>query len=264
VTPDTRGSGKGGRVAGRVTLVTGGAQGIGRAAVELFAREGAQVVFVDLAKDEGRALQSELRGQGSTVRFIDGDASNADDVQRVVAETMRVRGRIDILFNNAGYNIHRQLTELDEADWRRLLDVNLGSVLLFTKVVLPQMITQGGGSVVNNASSLGLIGFPKVPAYSASKGAIISLTRQLAVDYAKHNIRVNCICPGPTLTPRLKRDMDSGALAPEVVERMIRDVLVGRLARPEEVAAAVLFLASEEASFITGTALAVDGGQMAH
>jgi NAD(P)-dependent dehydrogenase (short-subunit alcohol dehydrogenase family) len=247
-----------------VALVTGGASGIGRAAVELFASEGAEVVFVDLADGPGREVAEEIAGRDRNVTFRGGDVSVARDVEDVVTETMRASGRIDILFNNAGYNLHEQLTEVDEAAWRRLLDVNLGGVFLCTKLVLPHMIAQGGGSIVNNASSLGLIGFPKVPAYSASKGAIISLTRQLAVDYAKHNIRVNCVCPGPTLTPRLHRDMASGALSREVVHRMTDDILLGRMARPEEVAAAVLFLASDESSFITGVALPVDGGQTAH
>jgi NAD(P)-dependent dehydrogenase (short-subunit alcohol dehydrogenase family) len=182
----------------------------------------------------------------------------------VVDQALDVLGRIDVLFNNAGYNLHQALVDCAEDDWRRLLDVNLGGVYHCTRAVLPHMLQGGGGSIVNNASSLGLIGFPNVPAYAASKGAIIALTRQLACDYSAHNIRVNCVCPGPTLTPRIQRDVASGAITPDVVARMTSDVLLGRMGQGREVANAVLFLVSDEASFITGVALPVDGGQTAH
>jgi NAD(P)-dependent dehydrogenase (short-subunit alcohol dehydrogenase family) len=253
-----------GRLAGKVAIVTGGGSGIGEATVRLFAQEGARIVFLDAVADAGAAVEAAVRREGGEVAFVPGDVSRADDVRRLVATALEHYGRVDVLFNNAGYNLHRPVTEVTEDEWNRLLAVNLGGVFLCAREVLPHMIAGGGGSIVNNASSLGLIGFPKVPAYSASKGAIIALTRQMALDYGPHQVRVNCVCPGPTLTPRIERDVASGAISPDVLERMTADILLGRMGQPSEIAQAVLFLASDDASFITGVALSVDGGQTAH
>jgi NAD(P)-dependent dehydrogenase (short-subunit alcohol dehydrogenase family) len=253
-----------GRLTGKVAVVTGGGSGIGRATVELFSEHGATVVFIDRSEDGGKAVEEAVRSSGGEALFVTGDVSRVDDVRRLVQETVDRYGAIDVLFNNAGYNLHQSITDVAETDWRQLLDVNLGGVFLTSKEALPHMVRAGQGSIIHNASSLGLIGFPKVPAYAASKGAIIALTRQMAVDYGASGVRVNCVCPGPTRTPRIERDIASGAITPEVEQRMTADVVLGRLAEPREVASAVLFLASDEASYITGVALPVDGGQTAH
>jgi NAD(P)-dependent dehydrogenase (short-subunit alcohol dehydrogenase family) len=253
-----------GRLAGKVAVVTGGGSGIGEATVRLFCEEGATVVYLDANDETGRAVADDLAAAGAPATFVAGDVSNAADVDRLVSTALARHGRVDVLFNNAGYNLHRPIAEVAEDDWNRLLAVNLGGVFLCCRAVLPHMVAAGGGSIVNNASSLGLIGFPKVPAYSASKGGIIALTRQLALDYAPHQVRVNCVCPGPTLTPRIERDIASGAITPDVLAGMTDVILLGRMGRPREVAQAVLFLASDAASFITGVALPVDGGQTAH
>jgi NAD(P)-dependent dehydrogenase (short-subunit alcohol dehydrogenase family) len=153
------------------------------------------------------------------------------------------------------------VTETTEEEWGRILDLNLKGTFLGVKNALPVMVKGHGGAIINHASALGLVGFPNTPAYAASKGGVIAFTRQLAVDYAKDHIRVNCLCTGPTLTPRHRRYVETGLMPSEMI---LKDIPLGRFAQPEEIAAAVLFLASEEASFITGTALVIDGGLTAH
>ena len=249
------------RLAGKVMLVTGGGSGIGQATALRGAREGARVVLTDIAEAGGSETEKALRAGGGDGLFVRADVTRGADWERALGVVEERYGRLDILFNNAGSNLIKPVTDVTEAEWDGLLTLNLKSMFLGVKHALPLMLRSGGGSIVNMASSLGLIGIPAMAPYCASKGGVIALTRQLALDYAGQGIRVNCVCPGPTLTPRLRRYLESGAAA---AADLMANVPMGRFAEPDEIAATVLFLASDEASYITGAALVVDGGQTAH
>jgi NAD(P)-dependent dehydrogenase (short-subunit alcohol dehydrogenase family) len=213
------------RLKDKVMVVTGGGSGIGQAAALRCAQAGAKIVVMDIAEEGGLETERMLQGQGEGHLFIQGD-----------------------------------VTKITEGEWDSLLNLNLKETFLGAKHAIPLMLKGNWGSIVNHASTLGLIRLPNMPAYSASKGGVFSFTRQLAPDYAKQSIRVNCICPGPTLTPRPRRYVEQGLTPPK---RLLKDVPIGRFAQPEKIAAAVLFLASDEASFITGAALVIDGAQTA-
>ncbi|MBI2183883.1 MAG: glucose 1-dehydrogenase [Thaumarchaeota archaeon] len=252
------------RLREKVALVTGGGSGIGRATSTLFAGEGAKVVVADSVVDGARETVQTIKENGGEAISVQGDVSQAADAERMVQETVNTYGKLDVLFNNAGYNVYGSVHELSEQDWDKLMSVNLKGVFLVSKYAVKHMMKTGGGSIVNNASSFGIIAYPRDPVYCASKGGIISLTRQMALDYASYNIRVNCICPGPTLTPRIERAIKAAPDPEERRKQSIKNVLLGRFAKPEEIAYPVLFLASDEASFITGIALQADGGQTIH
>lgn len=242
-------------------VVTGGGSGIGRAAALRCAREGARVVIVDIVETGGLETEKALREQDGEGFFLCADVTKEPDWRRLMGAVEARYGRLDVLFNNAGSNLSKPVTDFSEEEWDGLLDLNLKGVFFGAKHAIPLMLRAGGGSIINTASTFGLIAFPRMPAYCASKGGVVALTRQLALDYARQNIRVNCICPGPTLTPRIQRYLERGDVA---AADILNGVPLGRFAEPEEIAAAVLFLASDEASYITGTALVVDGGQTAH
>lgn len=251
------------RFEGMVGLVTGAAGGIGRAMCVLLAREGAAVAAVDRNGPGAEETLGLVRGQGARGLCLAADITREDEVAGCVRQVVDAFGGIDVLFNNAGVELSRTLHETTEQEWDRVLDANLKAMYLVSRHVLPLMIGRGRGAVVNTSSISGLLGWPSSAAYCASKAGVIGLTRQAAVDYASHGIRVNCICPGTTLTPMIERlfaEADDPAAFRKSVENMHP---LGRLARPEEIAEAALFLASEEASFITGAALPVDGGYTA-
>jgi NAD(P)-dependent dehydrogenase (short-subunit alcohol dehydrogenase family) len=246
------------RLSSKVAIVTGAASGIGKATAELFAREGALVVLVDLQSEAGASIAHSLCNDGLAATFLQADVTDAPSVQRVVEATAERSGRLDILVNNVG-NVGEfaPTAECTEDNWDFLANLNAKSAFLGMKYALPVMARGGGGAIVNLASSAAMIGFPGRPAYSAAKGGIVALTRTVALEYAAHNIRVNCVCPGATLTPMLQKLEER---YPGRHEFLRGQVPLKRLGQPEDVARAILFLASEEAAYITGVALPVDGG----
>jgi NAD(P)-dependent dehydrogenase (short-subunit alcohol dehydrogenase family) len=214
-----------------------------------FAKEGAKVVVAEIDSKEGKETVDLIKAAEGEAFFIQVDITRTDDAKKMIDSAIEKYGRLDVLFNNAGIELTGKVEDMSEANWDRLLGINLKGVFLCCKYAIPHMLRQGAGAIINTASIAGLFGLSNEGAYCASKGGIIALTKALAMDYAPSNIRVNCICPGPTAT-RLTPDRTA----------IIEKIPMGRLGKPEEIAAAALFLASKESSFITGHALVVDGG----
>jgi NAD(P)-dependent dehydrogenase (short-subunit alcohol dehydrogenase family) len=247
------------RLDGKVALITGGASGIGRVAASLFATEGARVALSDVADDAGAAAAEEIAAAGGESLFVHADVSNADDAEAMVRRTVERFGRLDVLYNNAGVFPPDDGSVLDtpEAVWDLTIDINLKGVFLGCRYGIPAMLDSGGGSIVNAASFVALMGAaaPQI-AYTASKGGVLAMTREIAVEFARRGIRANAICPGPIETP-----LTAALLAdPQARERRLVHIPLGRFGRAEEIANAALFLASDESSLVTGTALVVDGG----
>lgn len=251
------------RFANRVALVTGGTSGIGRAAAVLFAREGASVVVAGRNEERGRQVVAEIEAEGGKAIFVPCDVRLAADCSRAVDEALRAYGRLDVLFNNAGVFYPHTVVDCTEEEWDLTVDISLKGTYLMSRFALPHMIAQGGGSIVNNASGWGLVGGNEAAAYCAAKGGVVLLTKAMAVDHARDGVRVNCVCPGDTETPMLEDDARQRGMSWVDYVADATDRPMGRLGQPEEVARAVLFLASDEASFITGVALPVDGGGVA-
>lgn len=242
-----------GRLDGKVALITGAASGIGKASALLFAREGAKVAAVDRALQGAQeTVVTAGRTKGEAIA-IEADVSKAADVEMMIKKTIGAFGRLDILFNNAGISFRTLAftADLTEEDWDAVLDTNLKSVFLASRLAIPMMIRQGGGVIVNTSSANGLGGGPLVSPYCASKAGMILLSKTMAAEYAKQNIRVNCICPGMSNTPMM---------APNFPSLQMDFIPQGRPGEPEEIAKAALFLASDDASYITGAFLPVDGG----
>jgi NAD(P)-dependent dehydrogenase (short-subunit alcohol dehydrogenase family) len=251
------------QLSGKVALITGGASGIGRATALLFAREGAAVAIADLNAQAGEAVANEIAQSGGRGFFESADVTRAADCRRLVHRAIREFGRIDILFNNAGIIRRATILDLSEEDWDRVMAVNVKSIYLLSREVIPHMQRQGGGSIINTASGWGLAGGAKAAVYCASKGAVVLLTKAMAVDHGPQKIRVNCICPGDTDTGMLR--VEAQQLG-EANDRFLADAAkrpLGRVGSPDEIAQAVLYLASDASSFVTGTALVVDGGGLA-
>src|SRR5262245_8963551 len=247
------------KLAGKVAVVTGGGSGIGRASAELFASEGAMVLVADSDAEAGEDAASSIRNAGHEARFFPVDVSHMIQVTSMVAASVQTYGKLDILFNGAGILAFGAAVETDESTWSRVIAVNLTGTFLCCKAALPLMIERGGGAIVNVSSSTGAHdACARAVAYVASKGGVAMLTKSLAVDYAKDNIRVNAICPGPTDTAMLRRNM-----TPEQLKTFAASFPMRRLGRADEIAQCALFLASDAASFVTGSLLAVDGGQTA-
>ena len=244
-----------GRLEGKVAVVTGGCSGIGLATVRRFAQEGAVVVVADLSDEAGEAVAREVGGT-----YVHTDVASAEDVDRLFATAVERHGRVDVAFNNAGISPpeDQSILDTDLEAWRRVQEVNLTSVYLCCKAVLPHMLEQGSGSIINTASFVAVMGAATSQiSYSASKGGVLSMTRELGVQFARDGIRVNALCPGPVNTPLLR---ELFAKDPERAARRLVHVPMGRFGEPEEMANAVLFLASDESSFITASTFLVDGG----
>jgi len=245
-------------VAGKAVLITGGASGIGRAAAEAFAREGARVVIADLDEKGGRTTVEKLRAGGAEAHFVRADVARSADVAALVAKTVSLYGRLDCAFNNAGIEgAVSPIVDYPEDTFRRVLEVNVVGVFNCLRAELPQMLAQGRGAIVNTASVAGLIGAGGLSAYIASKHAVLGLTKTAALENAKLGVRVNAVCPGVIQTPMLDRLAKSAA---GFVEGVTAVTPMGRLGTAEEIAEAVVWLCSDAASFITGHALTVDGG----
>ncbi len=253
------------RLSGKVALITGGTSGIGEATAKLFAREGARVVITGRRRELGEQVVTAIRSSRGEAIFIAADVTRMEDCRRSIDAAIAAYGRVDILFNNAGIVTPGTLEETSEEDWVRTFDVNVKGTYLMTKLVLPVMRGQSGGVIINNASDWGIVGGPGYTAYSASKGAVVLLTKSVALEVARDHIRVNAICPGDTVVERWRVDEQRyGASSfEEKLKAMGEDLPIGRVGTVEEIANAVLFLANDESSFMTGATLVVDGGNSA-
>jgi NAD(P)-dependent dehydrogenase (short-subunit alcohol dehydrogenase family) len=252
---------------GKVVIVTGGAHGIGRACALAFAREGAQVTIADINPEAGRHTLAEIEASGSPGHLVIADAAQASECQRVVRETIDCFGGLDVLFNNVGIqplDSYKNVEDTTEEQWDRILAVNLKSYFLMSKYAIPEIRRRGGGAIINTASVQGLQSQRGVPAYAASKGGVLSLTRQMALDYAAQGIRVLAVCPGTIDTDMVRT---AAALEPDGVESALQRFgsahPIGRIGTGQDIANVVLFLASDGASFMTGEYVCVDGGFMA-
>lgn len=245
-----------GRLEGKIAIVTGGSRGIGRAITAAMAREGARMAVVALNPERGKHLAAELTASGRQIEFIQADISRREEAEGAIAQVLDRYGRVDILVNNAGVHDARPFWEEPEELWDRMYRVNVLGTVFPSQAVVRHMLTRQQGVIVNIASKAGVVGEPGHAAYSASKGAVISLTRAMAIELAPYGIRVNAICPGPVETDMLY------AAVPE--ERMRQElaasVPLGRLGIPEDIAEAVVFLASDESAWCTGQAISIDGG----
>ena len=244
----------------KVAIVTGAGAGIGRACCLLFAAEGAKVVAVDRDPAALRSVAEEVRRTGVVTLAIEADVSRAEDVERVVALTLENFPVIHILFNNAGIVPHGKIHETTEEDWDRTMAVNVKSMYLMSHAVIPIFLKQGGGVILNTSSATALRSVVDRAAYSASKGAVLALTKSMAIDYVRDGIRVNCLCPGTIDTPSLQRRLAAFADPEDARKRFVARQPMGRLGTAEEVAKAALFVVSEDARFVTGTAFSIDGG----
>lgn len=253
------------RLLNKVALITGGTSGIGQATARVFAAEGAQVAFTGRRRDKGEALVAEIQAQGGEAHYLFADHAQLADCQRSVEETLARYGRIDILFNNAGIVVGGTAETLTEEIWAETLTLNVTGVWRMSKLVVPLMRAQGGGVIVNNASDWGVVAGRNSVAYCTSKGAVVQMTRAMAVDHAREGIRINAVCPGDTFVDRWTESgyhRHTGDMTATL--KLMGDALpMGRVGRAEEIAKAVLFLASEDSSFMTGVAMLVDGGNTA-
>jgi NAD(P)-dependent dehydrogenase (short-subunit alcohol dehydrogenase family) len=247
------------RLAGKVALISGGARGQGATETRLFVGEGAAVVFGDVLDDDGKKLEAEIRGSGGQATYVHLDVTREADWRAAVATTVQAYGKLTVLVNNAGILFRAKIEDTSEADWDRIMAVNVKGVFLGTKCALPAMRAAGGGSIINISSTAGLVGSPGgTAAYTATKGAVRLFTKSTAVQHARDKIRCNSVHPGPIAT-----DMIKDILQGEAWEQRLRRLPMGRVGTPEEVAYGVLYLASDESSYVTGSELVIDGGTTA-
>lgn len=249
-----------GKLEGKVVIISGSAAGIGRAACLLFAREGASVVAVDRDMANNAVLVDEIRSAGASAEAVAADVSLSCEVAEVVRQVVSRSGKIDILFNNAGIVSGGKVHELTEEAWDQAFAINMKSIFLFSRAVIPYFLQQGGGVILNTASATALRVAPDRALYNATKSAVLSFTKSMALDYAGVNIRVNCLCPGTIDTPSLQVRLSAQGNAEELRERFIARQPLKRFGTAEEVARAALYLVSEDAAFVTGSAFQIDGG----
>ena len=251
------------RLKDKVCIITGGGSGIGHAACLMFAKEGAKLVIADKRKDHAASVAAECEKLGAKAIPFEVDVTKTAEVKAMIDETVKTYGRLDVLLNNAGYGIAGSVTETDEDDWEALMSVNVRGVFLCTKYAIPAMTKNGGGSIVNTASVVAAVGIHNRAAYCASKGAVAALTRAVAIDHVHEGIRCNAISPGTINTPYfeeiLAKSPDAAAIRKGLEDRQ----LMRRMGKPDEIAAGMLFLASDESSFATGAILTIDGGMTA-
>ncbi|MDD5178273.1 MAG: SDR family oxidoreductase [Candidatus Nanoarchaeia archaeon] len=246
------------RLKDKVAIITGAASGIGRSSALLFAKEGAKIVVADYNEELGKETVSLIKKEKGEAIFVKTDVSNEKDIKNMIDQTIKSFKKIDILYNNAGIELGKNILDTTPEEWDNVISINLKGVFLGCKYAIPYI--KKGGSIINTSSIAGIVGFANLAAYCASKGGIILLTKQMALDFAKKGIRVNCICPGGILTPMLERFIKNSPDPQATRKGMDSMHPLGRVGKPEEVAYAALFLASDESSFITGHSLIVDGG----
>jgi NAD(P)-dependent dehydrogenase (short-subunit alcohol dehydrogenase family) len=250
------------RLEGKRALITGGGTGIGRATAELFVREGARVMVSGRRRAELEETVRLCEKAGGTAALVTGDVAKADDAERMVRESVKAFGGIDVVVNNAGIIVRNaSVTTVAIEDWQRVLDVDLHGVFLVSRFALLEMVPAGrGGAIVHVSSVAGIMGDPKMAPYNAAKGGVNLLTKNMALDYAPHGIRVNAVCPGRVATPMPKSRLKPGEDWEEVLTRWGKNIPLGRVGRPEDIAQSILFLSGDESSWITGTTLVIDGG----
>jgi NAD(P)-dependent dehydrogenase (short-subunit alcohol dehydrogenase family) len=255
-----------GRLKGKVAVITGANSGIGRATARLFAREGAKVICCDIQETITPRIDEVIRSEGGQAVFAKIDVTKQEDCDRMLATALETYGDLDILYNNAGGGIRKKLHEHTDEEWNFVLNLNLNAMFRGARAVLPHFIKKRSGNIVTTASTFGLLASAEYPGYCATKAAIVNLTREMALDYGPYGIRVNCVCPGAIETPRFRGFPPRPTLGDGMSEEQRKKMgssnkALLRMGRPEEIAYGVLFLVSEEASFITGHALVIDGGQ---
>ena len=256
-----------GRLKGRVAIITGANSGIGRATARLFAREGANVVCCDIQETISPRIDQLIKDrEAGEAIFANVDVTKQEDLDRMVKTAVDSFGRVDILHNNAGAGVRKKVHEHTDEEWNFVLNTNLNAMFRGARAVLPHFIKQGSGNMVTTASTFGLLASPEYPGYCATKAAIINLTREMALDYGPMGIRINCVCPGAIETPRFRGFPPRPTLGEGMTDEQRKTMGASnrallRMGRPEEIAYGVLFLVSDEASFVTGHALVIDGGQ---
>ncbi len=247
----------------KTAIITGGASGIGRETALTFARAGAEVCILDINDIDGQIVVNDIHEAGGNAHYIHCDVTNPFHCEKAINQTIENFGKVDILCNNAGIIRRASVLDTSEADWDRIMAVNVKSVFLMSKVVIPYMQKSGGGAIINTSSGWGLVGGPQAAAYCAAKAAVVNLSKAMAIDLGPQNIRVNCICPGDTDTAMLRSEaiqlnQEETSFLAEAAKRPL-----GRIGTPQEIANAILFLASDAASYITGSVLVIDGGGLA-
>jgi NAD(P)-dependent dehydrogenase (short-subunit alcohol dehydrogenase family) len=248
---------------GKVALITGGNSGIGSATATLFAKEGAVVVLIGRNRERGDQVAQAINEAGGNATFIRCDVRVADECRQAVEQTLERFGRIDVLFNNAGVYHPRTVPECTEEEWDETIDSSLKGAFLMSKYTLPSMIERGSGSIIHTSSGWGILGGDRAAAYCAAKGGLVVMAKAMAIDHGPDGIRINCVCPGDTETPMLPDDAKKRGLSWDDYVATASNRPLGRIGTAEEIARAVLFLASDDSSFVTGEALVVDGGGIA-